>query len=202
MDIFRVDGRVYKFLVRFLDLLKLNLLWLMFSIPIVTIGAATIAVYKVTLDMVEHKEGHITASFIKGFKENLKQGIPLGIITLVILYSAYLNLEFFNKLEGNPIYFLFAAIIILFLGLTHLIYAYPLCARYDNSLIKNLLNSGEITKKYFFKTLVLFFILALLIVLFMYNSTLLFFGLLIGPVCIFLTISGFVVTFFRDIESS
>lgn len=41
MKFFSVDGGLYKFISRLWDVIKLNFLWLLFSLPIVTMGAAT-----------------------------------------------------------------------------------------------------------------------------------------------------------------
>lgn len=200
MHLFSIDGKLYQFIVRFWDLVKLNFIWFVFSLPIVTIGASTVAAYTVTLKMVEDKEGLIIGDFIKSFRDNWKQGIPLGLIHLVVVYSFYLNLEFLTKLDEAPVLFLIAAIVIGFLGMLYLTYTLPLCARYHNSIIGTLRNSVTIAMKYFVTTLLLWTVLGVLAFFFMYNSTLVFFGILIGPVCMFLTVSGFAMKIFKAIE--
>lgn len=200
MRFFSVDSPLYRFIVRFWDIVKLNFVWLVFSLPIVTTGAATVAAYSVTLKMVDNHEGHVVTQFLKAFKESWKQGIFLGLITLVTAYFIYLNMEFFNKLDNSPVFFLIAAIIIAFFGLVYFTYAFAICARYHNTVINTLKNSASITIKYFVKTLLLWTVIALLIILYMFNTTLMFFGLLIGPVSIFFTVSGFAIRFFKEIE--
>ena len=59
MKFFSVDGALYKFLTRLWDMIKLNLMWLLFSLPVVTVGAATVAAYSVTLKMVDEQEGYV-----------------------------------------------------------------------------------------------------------------------------------------------
>ena len=103
MKFFSTDGSLYKFLTRLWDMIKLNLLWILFSLPIVTMGAATVAVYSVTLKMVDDTEGYVGRQFIKAFKENWKQGIPMGLLAIFCSYVVYLDFEMFNKIEGNPI---------------------------------------------------------------------------------------------------
>ena len=83
MGFFKVDSPFYEFLRRFVDVIKLNFLWLIFCLPIVTIGASTVAVFSVTLKMVEDKEGYVGRDFIKAFKANIRQGIPLGLIAII-----------------------------------------------------------------------------------------------------------------------
>lgn len=71
---FSVDGGLYRFLTRFWDLVRLNFLWLVFSLLIVTIGASTVAAYSVAMKMVDDEEGYVARSFVSAFKANLKQG--------------------------------------------------------------------------------------------------------------------------------
>jgi uncharacterized membrane protein YesL len=40
-------------------MIKLNFLWLLFSLPVVTIGASTAAAFTITLKMVDEREGYI-----------------------------------------------------------------------------------------------------------------------------------------------
>lgn len=200
MKFFSVDGGLYKFISRLWDVIKLNFLWLLFSLPIVTMGAATVAAYSVTLKMVDDAEGYVARQFVKAFKENLKQGIPLGLIFLFCSYVVYLDFELFQKVEGNPIYLLTFGIVAAFIFTMAFIYAFPLSARYENTLIGTIKNSVNIATRYFLRTLALVAVLAVEVVVFLFNSTTMFFGILIGPVCIMFTISGFAMHFFREIE--
>lgn len=200
MKFFGVDSKLYKFMDTLLTVLKLNFIWILFSLPIVTIGVSTIAAYNVTLKMVNDEDGKVFRDFLDSFKLNFKQGLILGIGTLAVAYACYMNFELFNKLEDNPIIFLIAGIVILFVLMINLTYAYPLLARYDNSIRKTLENAREITYKYFFRTILLWLLVAFLVVLFLFTPTLIFIGVLIGPVSIFYTVSGFARRMFTDIE--
>lgn len=150
MKFFSVDSPLYKFLSRFLDVLKLNFMWLLFSIPVITIGASTVAAMSVALKMADDEEGYIGRSFIKAFKENWKQGTVLWIITVIAAYAVYLDFQLFNAVEGNPFLFLVIGIVSCFVIVLSLLYAYPLIARYENTLIKTIQNSFEISKDIFY----------------------------------------------------
>ncbi|MBQ7954952.1 MAG: DUF624 domain-containing protein [Lachnospiraceae bacterium] len=197
---FSVDGKFYRFISTLWDMIKLNFLWMLFSLPIVTIGAATVAAYSVTLKMVDDTEGYVGRQFIKAFKENWKQGIPLGLLALVATYAVYLDFQLFNAVEGNPILFLIMGMIAVFVFTMAFIYAFPLSARYENTLIGTIKNSVNIATRYFMRTIALVIVLAVEIVIFWFNSTTLLFWLLIGPACLMLTVSGFAMYFFRQIE--
>ena len=73
-------------------------------------------------------------------------------------------------------------------------------ARYDNTLLKTLKNSMDISVKYFGRTMMIAVVVAVEVIIFIFNTTTIFLGLLIGPAVIFLTISGPAMYIFRDIE--
>ena len=200
MKFFSVDGALYKFLSRLWDMVKLNFMWLLFSLPIVTVGAATVAAYSVTLKMVDEQEGYVARQFVKAFKENWRQGIPMGLLALFCSYAVYLDFELQHVAEGDSTMFLIFGIVAAFVFGMSFIYAFPLSARYENTLIGTLKNSVNIATRYFVRTLLLVVILAVEVVVFIFNYMTLFFGLLIGPACIMLTISGFALHFFKEIE--
>ena len=200
MKFFSVDGGLYKFMSRLWDMIKLNFLWMLFSLPVFTIGAATVAAYSVTLKMVDESEGYVGRQFIKAFRDNWKQGIPLGLLGLLAAYVVYLDFELFNKVENHPILFLIAGIVSAFVFAMAFIYAFPLSARYENTLPETLRNSARIATRYFLRTLALAAVLAVEIFIGLFNTTTLFFAILIGPACLMLTVSGFAIYFFREIE--
>lgn len=200
MKLLNIDGKFYAFLDMFWNVLKLNFLWLIFSLPVVTIGCSTVAAYSVTLKMVEKRDAKVGQQFLQAFRENWKQGLPMGLIVLLVSYSVFMNWQLFQAVEGNPILFLLFAILLGAAALSHFTYAFALTARYHNSIVQTFRNSAAISRKYFRHTLLLWLILSLLTFLFLFNQTLLFIGILIGPTSMFLTVSGFAVKFFGEIE--
>lgn len=198
MNFFSVDGPLYKFMSTLWDVIKLNFLWLLFSLPIVTIGASTVAAFSVTNKMSEDKEGYVGRQFVQAFKENWKQGVPMGLFFLLCVYVIYLDFEIYRVTESMLV--LVFGIVSAVYFVSAFLYAYPLLARYENTVIQTLKNSIRITMRYFPRTIALVVVLAIEIFLFMFNSTTLFFMILIGPVCIIYTISGFSMYIFRRIE--
>ena len=200
MKFFSVDSPLYKFLSKFLDVLKLNFLWIFFSLPIITMGASTAAAMSVALKMVDDEEGYIGRSFLKAFKENWKKGTLLFIISLVASYAIYMDFQLFEAVAGNPIIFLIIGMVSIALVIVALIYTYPLIARYENTLFKTIQNSIDISRKYFGRTLFLVVVVAFEVMLFMYNKTMLFFAIIIGPGFIIFTVASFSKRVFQQIE--
>ena len=200
MNFFSVDSPIYKFISRLFDMFKLNLMWLFCSLPIVTMGAATTAAYTITLKMVEDQEGYIAGPFWEEFKRNLKKGSILGIILLVALYAIYLDFQLFRAATQYNVLFLVVGVLAVFLLFMHMIYAFPLLARYENSVINTLRNSYAIAAKYLGRTAFLAVLLLLEMCIIFWNMTTIFLGVLFGPACIILTISGFARQFFVLVE--
>ncbi|MCR5585485.1 MAG: YesL family protein, partial [Lachnospiraceae bacterium] len=50
------------------DLITLNLITIVFCLPVVTIGASLTAMHYTALKMVRDEEGYITKTFFKSFK--------------------------------------------------------------------------------------------------------------------------------------
>ena len=198
MKFFSVDSAFYKFIVRLWDLIQLNFCWLLCSLPIVTVGASTVAACSVALKMAEDTEGYIVRSFFKAFKEHLRGGIPLGMLTLVAVYAVYLDFQFWGATES--VLFLVMGIVAIFVFTMGLLYAFPLMARYENSFIKTLKNSYDISTRFFLQTLLTVFIVAVEIVLFLWNTTLILIGVIVGPAVVIYTVCAFAIRFFRQIE--
>lgn len=90
--LFNLDNPVMQFLSRVFDLVVLNFLFLLFCIPVVTIGASLSALYYVSLKLVRGEEPYIWRNFIKAFRQNLKQGTIVWI--LLLLSFALLGMDF------------------------------------------------------------------------------------------------------------
>lgn len=200
MRFFSVEGRLYKFMQGLLNVFKINLLWIICSIPIVTFGAATVAAFDVTMKMVDDEEGYVGRQFIKAFKSNLKKGIPLGLLAVVCTYIVWLNFSLFEQIEGNPILLLVVGMIAAFVFSLSFIYAFPLQARYENTIVKTLQNSLNISLRYFGRTLLTIVVLAFEILIIFWNGTTIFIGIIIGPACMIYTVSGCAKFIFRELE--
>ena len=83
-NLFNIENPVWVFMGKLVDILILSGLWLLCSLPVVTIGPSTAALYYVTLKLANNEEGYTVRSFFRAFKENLMPGIPLGIGAVLV----------------------------------------------------------------------------------------------------------------------
>ena len=79
-EIFNYDNGFWRFMGKLWDALVLNILWVVCCIPLVTVGAATTAVYYVALKLARDEEGYVISSFFKSFKENFRQATALWLV--------------------------------------------------------------------------------------------------------------------------
>lgn len=140
---FQFDGKFFGFLSRIADLLILNILFLVCSMPIVTIGASTTAMYAVTKKMAANKDGYIARTFFKEFKENFVKSTIIWLIMLVILAIIVVDLLIGNAIPGETLKYLFkgAMIASLILVIGAMMYALTLQCTFENT-IKNTLKNA------------------------------------------------------------
>ena len=126
MKFFSVDSPLYRFLSRVLDILKLNFLWILGSLPVFTIGASTTAAMSVALKLADDEEGYIAKSYFEAYKANFKQGVPMGLIFLVAWYAVYLDFQLFGAVKNNPVILLIIGMVSVFLVIIAMIYSFSL----------------------------------------------------------------------------
>lgn len=163
---FDIDNPVWRFIGKFADILWLNILWFVCSIPIVTIGPATTAVYYVTLKLVRDEEGYTTRSFFKSFKQNLKQGTLIWIVMLVIGIILGVDLRIYTAggFEGN----LQKVMLVVFFGVAFIYcltmnYLFPVLAKFDNTSKNIVKNAFLISLRHLPKSILMLIINGLLI---------------------------------------
>lgn len=136
----------------------LNVLWLVCSLPIVTIGASTTALFYVSLRITRGEEGDLTRDFFRSFRQNFKQatvvwllllavGVALGVDGYVVAHLVYES-AFWTILAAALIACTIVYCIVL-------LYSFPLLARFETgtlALFKSALMMGA---RYLFNTILM-----------------------------------------------
>ena len=98
--LFGYDGVLVNFFGKVADLVCLSVLWLVFSLPVVTMGAAFTAMYYAIYKSMRQGFGGIWSNFWEGFRTNFKQSTGIWLLLLVLYgilflsaYKAYRLLE-------------------------------------------------------------------------------------------------------------
>ena len=140
---FGIDGKFYEIVSAIADLVILNLLFVLCSLPIFTIGASTTALFGVTKKMADNREGYIVRTYFKLFKENFKQSTAMWLILLMLSIIPTLDLYIVNSLKEGIVVtalkglLLGFALAILFVFL----YAMALQSTFENTIKTTLKNA-------------------------------------------------------------
>jgi uncharacterized membrane protein YesL len=202
MKIFSPDGALYRFMQRLTQCVFLNFLWVVFSLPVITVGASTAAVFAVTRRMLDEEEGHIWPEFWKGFKDNLKMGIPMGLLTILAAWAVYLDFQLFSAAKEHSVVFLCIGIFAAYIFSFSLLYVYPLMARYENTFLNTIKNSFRISMKFFLRSVLLIIAVAFEVAVLIFNMHTLIIGILVGPVLVIYTISFAARGIFNKLEEN
>lgn len=143
-NIFNPDNKFFSFMGRVADLMILNLLCIVCCIPVVTAGPAIAAMYYITLKMARNEESYVVKGFFHSFKQNLKQGIVIQIIMLLLGIVLAFDLYFCRMMSGQgAVYRVFSYIFVvaLFVYAMLFLWIYPVLAKFFNT-IKNLFRNS------------------------------------------------------------
>ncbi len=171
-EIFTTDNMVIRILNRIGDILILHFLWLLCSLPIVTIGASTTALYYTAMKAVKYEDGYVARRFFKSFKENFRQST---IIWLIMLFAGFLCGWYLSySIEThNSVLTMFSTILTCVYSFI-LIYVFPLQSKFDNKITVTIRNAFLLSVKNFPWTLLMIVVLGL-IGLFSYFYTIVLF---------------------------
>lgn len=158
MNIFNMDNAFYRAIAKMVDLVWLNILTVLCSIPIVTAGASLTAMYYVGLRMVKNEEGSITKNFFRAFKLNFKKSTIIWLVALFVLlfYSCDMNIlkqgimDAYGNLKTVVMVTVSALMIFVYLILC---YIFPLVARYENNIRRTVKNGFLLMFAFFPRTL-------------------------------------------------
>lgn len=116
---------------KIVDLLLLNILFLVTSIPLITLGASVTALFSVNLRLVKNEESYIVKDYFHAFRQNFRQAtLPFVLFFIMIaLFTSNIMISLNNP--GVPS-LLLGGFSLMFLILTGIgfLYYFPVLARF------------------------------------------------------------------------
>ena len=193
-------------LKKYMQFLLLGLLWLLFCIPILTIGAATCSVYYVAFKILnDEADVRVAKLFFKGIKENFVQGLLMFLISGATLGGTGVLIWWILTKSERGIPLVCLAVGICFVVLVLNIFTYPIIGRYENTFANKFRNTVALAFTYNRETLrCTGFVaaeLAIAGVLFRLNIFAGCVSLLFWPSLIFYTIACFMAYIFDKVEN-
>ncbi len=103
--------RLFEIIARdFGDLIKLNFVFVLCCIPIVTIGPAIVALSAVITKRVRDIPCYVIYEYKKAFKENFKRALPAGLIVMALIafsvFSVITYFQWYNSTGELPYFIL------------------------------------------------------------------------------------------------
>ncbi|WP_270738080.1 DUF624 domain-containing protein [Streptococcus anginosus] len=169
-SIFNADNLFMRICEKILDLVTVNLLFLLSCLPLVTIGIAKISLYETLFEIKGARRVKVTAMYMQAFRKNWKVGLKLGLLELLLVGISLFDLLLFWRQETMLFQMLKATCIgvIIFTSLLFLC-IYPLAAKFEMT-VKDLLQTGLIMVSLHFPWFFLMIALLAVIVFFLSSS--------------------------------
>jgi len=138
----RFYTKAFDVLSKAADLVCLNILWFLTSLPIFTLGASTCALYESVMKVLAD-EGTVTRNYFRAFKKNFRQGTCAWLIflaiELVLAGDMFILLNYFSKTPAAILWIPLLLSLVIFSAAA--VYVFPLIVRYENTLKQHLKNA-------------------------------------------------------------
>ena len=164
------EGPFLQFVTKIVYSVWLNILWFVCCLPVVTIGPSTTALFYACQKMARDEEGYVTRAFFRSFRENLKQGMVIGLIMTasggVLIFDAFVLMRLYKT---SPFWAIVTAcfIVACIAWLIVFMWVFPLLAHFDNTTINMFKNAIMLGMRFLVCTALMaavYIIMALLII--------------------------------------
>ena len=157
MNIFSSDGWFARIFGTIGDIIVVNILFIICSIPIFTMGASMSAMYYTLLKKQRTGEtGGIIKLFFKGFKDNFKKSTIAWLLFLLIAFVFSLDFNLFGKGGPQENKLMYYTSVIFFILICFIaIYLFPVISAFENTLKNLILQSIYMAAKNFIFTIII-----------------------------------------------
>ena len=134
-SLFNLEGKLYQLLSKLAQLMRVNILTLLCSLPVITIGAAATAMQKLVYQIYRGEEGEITKTFFRTFAGNFRQATILWGIYLGFFLIVGVDLPVIGNLPAATRGWLtWVVLIFALMGLLSFTWVFVLQSRYHNTV--------------------------------------------------------------------
>lgn len=173
MQLFSYDSKFHLLMSKIFDCILLSIFWIVASLPLVTIGAASTAMIFTAEKAIRQDGGKLWSTYWKVFAQEFWQATALWLIRLVVyaILAAGLYILYYMNQEGYFVHRIVALVAliagVLFIAWSQ--YWLPYLARFADTIPVILKNTMLIMLTNFWVDLILLVLLAVYLVLFGYG---------------------------------
>lgn len=181
MKFLNIESPFMQAMGKVADLMWLNVLTLLLSIPIFTAGASLTALHYMALKIVRNEECYVTREYFRAFRQNFKQSTLIWLLMMVIIgllagdYYVFRHseVEFGNVMQ---MVILFLTVVVAFT----LVFVFPVQAKFENTILRTIKNAFFISVVLFPKTILMIALYAMPVVLASYFPQIIPISFLLG----------------------
>ncbi len=170
-NILDVDGPLITFLSKAGQCILLSMIWILTSIPIVTIGTSSAALYYAVVKSIKKNRGYPVKEYFRAWKRNFLRGTAFSIVILLLAGLMVYNREVITdtaadtSFEGGMLsaYVIYDGILLLLAMLS--LYLFPVLSRFSMKASDLVKLSFLLSVKYIYYTVPLLCGVVALIVL-------------------------------------
>ena len=186
--LFDPNNLLFRELSHLVDLVGLSLLWLLLSVPVVTLGPATAALYHTAVKGLRRGDPATFTRYLRSFRENLKEGtlVTLVLLPLALLMKLGLDIMVTNagREQGMLLLVIYVAVLLIPVGC--LCWLFPLLGRFSFSVTELFQTALRLTLAHLPVTMLIAAVTAGVVVLM---------GLLVWPVLLLPMLTALVLSF-------
>lgn len=140
--IFNMDSPFFRCMSLIGDMMLLNLMWILCSIPIVTIGASTTALLYTGMKLAKGRDGYVIRNFWKSFRQNFLQSTVIWLIMATVGGGlGYATWFWMNRTDTISRICSVLMVCLLFVYLIELMFVFAVQAKFTNSILNTMKNA-------------------------------------------------------------
>lgn len=157
--LFSQDGKLMSSLSLISDFVITGVLWFIFSLPIITVGASTDALFSTVFQMIKQEDTGPLKSFLRAFGEHFRRATVIWLIWLLLGAFLALDLYFYlmwsatGESFGVVLFSIFCGLCLIYICVG--MYLFPYTVVFSSNLRRTFLNSAYLSFRHLPVTLLM-----------------------------------------------
>lgn len=143
------EGPVIQFFHKTGEVILATMLFLLFCLPVITIGSSITSLYYAVIKSVRRERGYVTSEFMRSLKRTLGKGIILTVGIIV-----WFGLLALGRMQAGS-HMILAYDVLIILSIVVSVYIFPVLSRFEMKLTGIVKLSFVMSIRYFYYTILI-----------------------------------------------
>ena len=148
------ESKIGAVLTAIIEIVWAGLLWLLCSLPVLTLGAASTALYYAVVKCIRHERGNLTKSFFAAFRREFRQSTLLWLILLAAAALFAADSWGFGMMGAKPVFGMIGRMLLL-IPLAFFPWLFAFVSRFSNTIGGTLKYCGYLALRHIGATLLM-----------------------------------------------